>query len=45
MPQRELKRTHNDPTAPIRIPTHVGCAFSIDREFFFEIGSYDEGME
>lgn len=45
VPQRELKRTHNDKTAPIRIPTHVGCAFSIDREFFFEIGSYDEGMD
>lgn len=23
----------------------VGCAFSIDKEFFFEIGSYDEGMD
>ncbi|XP_031629385.1 polypeptide N-acetylgalactosaminyltransferase 13-like [Contarinia nasturtii] len=45
IPQRELKRTNNDPTAPIRTPTHVGCAFSIDREFFFEIGSYDEGMD
>lgn len=45
VPQRELKRTHNDITAPIRIPSHVGCAFSIDREFFFEIGSYDEGMD
>lgn len=22
----------------------VGCAFAIDREFFFEIGSFDEGM-
>ncbi len=22
----------------------VGCAFSIDNEFFYEIGSYDEGM-
>lgn len=45
IPQRELLRTQHDPTAPIRIPTHVGCAFSIDREFFFEIGSYDEQMD
>lgn len=45
IPQRELNRTKNDPTAPIRTPSHVGCAFSIDREFFFEIGSYDEGMD
>lgn len=24
---------------------HVGCAFAVDRDFFFEIGSYDEGMD
>lgn len=45
IPQRELLRTHNDKTAPIRSPSHVGCAFSVDRDFFFEIGSYDEGMD
>lgn len=43
--ERELLRTKNDRTAPLRTPTHVGCAFAIDREFFFEIGSYDEGMD
>lgn len=45
VPKRELLRTKNDETAPLRTPTHVGCAFSIDREFFYEIGSYDEGMD
>lgn len=45
MPERELIRTHNDATAPLRTPTMIGCAFSIDREFFFEIGSYDQGMD
>ena len=45
VPKRELLRTKNDKTAPLRTPTHVGCAFSIDREFFYEIGSYDEGMD
>lgn len=45
VPQRERLRTKYDKTAPIRTPTHVGCAFSIDREFFFEIGSYDEQMD
>lgn len=45
MPERELKRTKYDPTAPVRTPTHVGCAFAIDREFFYEIGSYDKGMD
>lgn len=44
IPERELNRTKYDKTAPIRTPTMVGCGFSIDREFFFEIGSYDEGM-
>lgn len=24
---------------------HVGCAFAVDREFFYEIGAYDEGMD
>lgn len=38
-------RTKYDRTAPIRTPTHIGCAFAIDREFFFEIGSYDTGMD
>lgn len=45
IPQRELVRTNYDRTAPLRTPTHVGCAFSVDREFFFEIGSYDDKMD
>ncbi|XP_031629645.1 polypeptide N-acetylgalactosaminyltransferase 13-like [Contarinia nasturtii] len=45
LPQREIIRTKYDRTAPIRTPTHIGCAFAMDREFFFEIGSYDEGMD
>lgn len=44
VPERELNRTKRDVTAPIRTPTLIGCAFSIDRDFFFEIGSYDEGL-
>lgn len=44
IPERELNRTHHSKTASIRTPTIIGCAFAIDREFFFEIGSYDEGM-
>lgn len=24
---------------------HVGCAFAIDRDFFYELGAYDKGME
>lgn len=43
--QSEMLRTKGDRTAPIRTPTHIGCAFAIDRKFFFEIGSYDTGMD
>lgn len=45
IPQRERNRTNNDRTAPLRTPTHIGCAFSIDREFFYETGSYDQKMD
>lgn len=45
IPKRELIRTKNDRTAPIRTPTHIGCAFAVDSEFFREIGSYDTGMD
>lgn len=45
IPQRERIRTNYDRTAPLRTPTHIGCAFSVDREFFFEIGSFDQNME
>ena len=29
---------------PFASPTMIGCAFAVDREFFFEVGAYDEGM-
>lgn len=45
IPEREQIRTNYDRTAPVRILTHIGCAFATDREFFFEIGSYDDGMD
>lgn len=44
MPQRERNRTNNDRTAPLRIPAMVGGLFSMDRDFFFKLGGYDEGM-
>lgn len=34
-----------DSSEPIRTPTMAGGLFSIDRKYFFESGSYDEGME
>lgn len=45
IPEREHIRTNYDRAAPIRILTHIGCAFAVDREFFFEIGTYDDGMD
>lgn len=30
---------------PLRTPTMAGGLFSIDRDYFYEVGSYDEGMD
>lgn len=40
-----MQRRNNDRTAPLRTPTMAGGLFSIDKEYFYEIGSYDEGMD
>lgn len=40
-----MKRRHNDKTVPLRTVTMIGCAFAVDRKFFFEIGAYDEGLD
>lgn len=45
IPEREFIRNKNDATAPYRTPALIGCAIAIDREFFFEIGSFDMGMD
>lgn len=45
MPSREMARRNNDRTAPLRTPTMAGGLFSIDKDYFYEIGSYDEGMD
>eukprot|EP01147_Barroeca_monosierra_P005718 gene5718-9004_t len=34
-----------DPIAPLLSPTMAGGLFSIERDYFFEIGSYDMGMD
>ncbi|KFD55938.1 hypothetical protein M513_03062 [Trichuris suis] len=44
-PPSELKRRGDDPTAPIRTPTMAGGLFSIDRKYFYHIGSYDREMK
>ncbi|XP_017782077.1 PREDICTED: polypeptide N-acetylgalactosaminyltransferase 5 isoform X2 [Nicrophorus vespilloides] len=45
VPQREMDRRGGDRTAPLRTPTMAGGLFAIDRDYFYEIGSYDEGMD
>ncbi|XP_050299063.1 polypeptide N-acetylgalactosaminyltransferase 5 isoform X3 [Anthonomus grandis grandis] len=43
--QREMDRRKGDRTAPLQTPTMAGGLFSIDKDYFYEIGSYDEGMD
>ncbi|CAC5397411.1 GALNT [Mytilus coruscus] len=45
VPQRELDRRGGERSNPTRTPTMAGGLFSISREYFYEIGSYDEGMD
>ncbi|XP_046987691.1 polypeptide N-acetylgalactosaminyltransferase 5 isoform X2 [Schistocerca americana] len=45
VPQREMDRRSGDRTAPLRTPTMAGGLFSIDRDYFYELGAYDEGMD
>lgn len=45
VPQREMQRRGGDRTAPLRTPTMAGGLFSIERDYFYELGSYDEGMD
>lgn len=44
VPEREWHRIGAARTLPLRQPAMAGGLFTIDREFFYEIGSYDEGM-
>lgn len=45
LPEREITRNHGDATAPYRSPAILGTVIAIDREFFFEIGGFDKGLE
>lgn len=45
IPEREWQRVGHRKTEALRQPTMAGGLFSIDRDFFYEIGAYDEGME
>lgn len=45
VPQREVDRRGGDRTLPLRTPTMAGGLFSIDKDFFEELGKYDQGMD
>lgn len=40
-----MQRRGGDRTAPLRTPTMAGGLFAIDRDYFYKIGSYDQGMD
>lgn len=42
---RHEKQRRKDETYPIKTPTFAGGLFSISKEYFYHIGSYDEQME
>lgn len=43
--QSELLKRQDDITMPFRSPTMAGGLFTIDKDYFFEIGSYDQEMK
>lgn len=40
-----MERRNGDRTLPLLTPTMAGGLFSIDKDYFYQIGSYDEGMD
>ena len=43
--EEELKRRKKDISAPFKSPAMAGGLFAISRDYFFEIGSYDQEMK
>ncbi|RNA33882.1 polypeptide N-acetylgalactosaminyltransferase 13 isoform X1 [Brachionus plicatilis] len=45
VPQRENQRRQHDYSRALRTPTMAGGLFTIERQFFYDIGAYDDGMD
>lgn len=45
VPKREMDRRKGDRSQPLRTPTMAGGLFAIDRDYFEELGKYDQGMD
>lgn len=41
----EMKRRRQDISEPFRTPAMAGGLFSMDKDYFFELGTYDDKME
>lgn len=45
VPQREMDRRNGDRSQPLHTPAMAGGLFAIDKDYFYEVGAYDEGMD
>lgn len=45
LPEEYIKKNNMSIADPIRCPVMAGGLFSIDKKYFFELGSYDPGLD
>lgn len=45
VPEKEIQKNSMTDTDPIKCPVMAGGLFSIDKKYFFELGTYDPGLD
>ncbi|XP_076119675.1 polypeptide N-acetylgalactosaminyltransferase 5 [Alosa pseudoharengus] len=45
LPEDVIKKNHMKDRDPLRCPVMAGGLFSIDKKYFYELGSYDPGLD